>query len=305
MTLRLGRGAIRSGSTNASLFAMAAERSEQLRLVAQRVADAISLEVAVEIVLTGSVSRGVADEVSDIEMLVVTHELLTLEECFRLADLAGLVQLGRWGARSGQTRHVSGLRESVPIELIWWSRDYAHSQVKALLAGEAPSTADALVNGVPLRTVGLLAAWQEQLSDYPPELATARVEEAVLPWGGFAPAGVLTLIRPDNRLVLAEWLVDVATRILTIVFAINHVWQPTTKRLATRVAPLEVKPDRLAQRIDEAMTETDPRRALLLMTELQLDAVLLADDGPNVDRARPWVAQAVEILRSRERCPER
>lgn len=284
---------------------MATERSEQLRVLAQRVADAISPEVAVEIVLTGSVSRGAADEVSDIEMLVVTHESLTLEVCFGLADLAGLVGLGTWGARTGQTRRVSGLREGVPVELIWWSRDYADSQVKALLAGEAPSTADALVNGVALRTSGLLAAWQAQLSDYPPELASARVEEAVLPWGGFAPAGVLTLIRPDSRLVLAEWLVDVATRILTIVFAVNRVWQPTNKRLATRVAPLAVKPDRLVERIDEAMTETDPRRALLLMTELQLDAVLLADNGPNVVRARPWIAQAAEILRSGEQSPER
>jgi len=54
-------------------------RSETLRVLAQRVADAFPLEV-VEIVLTGSVSRGVADDVSDIEMLAVTEELLSLEQ---------------------------------------------------------------------------------------------------------------------------------------------------------------------------------------------------------------------------------
>jgi len=114
--------------------------------------------------------------------------------------------------------------------------------------------------------------------------------------GRVSPAAVLTLIGPDDRLV-AEWLVGLATRVLTIVFAVNRVWQPTAKRLAARVAPLAVKQDWLAERIDEALTERDPRRALLIMTELQLDAVLLADDGPNVDRARPWIAQAAEILR--------
>jgi hypothetical protein len=275
----------------------ATARSEKLRALAQRVADALPVEVVEEVVLTGSVSRGAADELSDVEMLVVTREPLELDECFRLAQGAGLGRLDTWGAREGPARRVSGHRDGVALELVWWPRDHAHAQLDALQSGEAPSTADALVHGVALRTTGLLAAWQEGLSAYPPELAAARIEAAALPWGGFSPAGVLTLTRPDDRLALAEWLVDGATRVLAIVFALNRVWQPTTKRLAARVAPLAVKPDRLAERIDDALTERDARRALLVMTELQLDAVLLAPGGPNVDRARPWLAQAAELLR--------
>jgi predicted nucleotidyltransferase len=53
-------------------------RTEELRALAQRVADALPPEV-IEVVLTGSVSRGMADEVSDVEMLVVTAEPLSLE----------------------------------------------------------------------------------------------------------------------------------------------------------------------------------------------------------------------------------
>ena len=37
-------------------------------------------------------------------------------------------------------------------------------------------------------------------------------------------------------------------------------------------------------------------RAVLLMTELQADTVALAPDGPNVVRARAWLAEAREIL---------
>ena len=278
---------------------MATARSERLRTLAQRVADALPDGVVEEVVLTGSVSRGAADEVSDIEMLVVTREPLELEQCFELARRAGLGGLDSWGARDGLARRVSGHREGVPLELIWWPCDHAEAQIDALLTGEAPSTADALVHGVPLRTTGLLAAWQERLSEYPPELAAARIEEAALPWGGFAPAGLLTLLRPGDRLALTQWLVDAATRVVTIVFALNRVWQPTTKRLVARVAPLAVKPDRLAERIDEALTDSDPRRALLVMTELQLDAVLLAPGGANVERARTWLAEAAEVLRRR------
>ena len=276
---------------------MPTARSDELRTLAQRVADALPAEIAEEVVLTGSVSRGVADEVSDIEMLVVTREPLELEQCYRLAGEAGLDGLASWGAQDGPARRVSGYREDVPLELIWWPRDHARAQIDALLTGEAPSTADALVYGVPLRTTGLLAAWQERLVEYPPELAAAQIEEAALRWGGFAPAGLLTLIRPGDRLQLTEWLVDAATRVLTIVFASNLAWQPTTKRLAARVAPLAVKPDRLAERIDESLAESDPRLALLVMTELQLETVSLAPSGPYVDRARVWLAEGAEILR--------
>ena len=276
---------------------VATARSQELRTLAQRVADALPVQVAEEVVLTGSVSRGVADEVSDIEMLVVTREPLELEDCFALARAAGLEGLDTWGPSGGRARRVSGHRDGVPIELVWWPREYAEGQIDALLAGEMSSTADALAHGLPLRTSGLLAGWQERLRLYPPELAAAQIEEAALRWGGFAPAGVLTLTRPGDRVALTEWLLDAASRVLTIVFALNRVWQPTTKRLAERVAPLPVKPDRLAERIEEALTEPDPRRALRAMTDLQLDTVRLAPGGPYVNRARVWLGAAAEVLR--------
>src|SRR3712207_6043298 len=168
---------------------MATARTDELRALAQRVADALPAEVADGVVLTGSVSRGVADEVSDIEMLVVTREPLELERCFELAGAAGLAGLDTWGPPETLTRRVSGHREGVPLELIWWPRDYAHEQVDALRAGAAPSTADALAHGVPLRTTGLLAAWQERLAEAPPALAAAPVGEHALPAGGLSPAG--------------------------------------------------------------------------------------------------------------------
>ena len=270
-------------------------RSEELRAVAQAVADALPSS-AVEVVLTGSVSRGVADELSDIEMLVVTTGEPRLEECFSLAAGCGLSGLGTWGVQGVATKRVSGDFDGVPIELIWWSRAHAKEAVDAIFAGDRSATADALAHGIALRTGGLLAQWQERLRDYPDELAAVRIEEAALTWGGFAAAGLLTLIRPGERLALVERMVDDAARVVQIVFALNRVWQPTPKRLAARVADLAVKPGRLPERLEEALTEPDPRRALLTMTELQLDTVALAPDGPNIQRARRWLAEGRAIL---------
>jgi predicted nucleotidyltransferase len=275
-------------------------RTVELRAIAQAIADALPATVE-EVVLTGSVSRGVADDVSDIEMLIVTGQQLELDECYRIAATCGLTDLGSWGPQGVPTKRVSGYRDGAPIELIWWSSAHAASSVDSIFAGELPTSADALANGVPLRTSGLLAEWQQRLRHYPDELAAARIEDAALTWGGFAAAGLLTIIRPGERLALVERMVDDASRVLRIVYALNRVWQPTHKRLATRAAPLAVKPERLAERIEEALTEPDPRRALLVMTELQAETVALAPDGPNVNRARRWLAAAAEVLSSRER----
>jgi predicted nucleotidyltransferase len=268
---------------------MSTSQSDSLRALAQRTADTFPPEV-VEVVLTGSVSRGMADDVSDIEMLCVTEEEISLEQAFELARLAGLEEQDSWGDPATPTRRVFGYLEGQPVETIWWSRELAE---EAFAAG---GSAEALESGVSLRTSGLLARWQGRLADYPEDLAVERIEKAAERWGGFAPAGLLTIVRPDCSLARMEWMVESAQRVLAIVFALNRVHQPTTKRLAARVEPLSVKPERLAERLDEALAEADPRTALRLLTELQLETVQLAPSGPNVDRARIWLAEALELL---------
>lgn len=269
---------------------MTTARSEELRALAQRVADALPAE-AIEVVLTGSVSRGVADDVSDLELLVVTENQLSLEEAFELVRRAGLEERDSWGDPATPTRRVFGYLDGQPIEAIWWSRELAEQMYAS------GGSAEALANGVALRTAGLLARWQERLADYPDELAAERIEQAAERWGGFAPAGLLTITRPDCALARMEWLVESAQRVLAIVFALNRVHPPTAKRLAARVEPLALRPERLAERIEEALGEPDPRRALRGMAELQLDTVRLAPGGPNVDRARTWLAAGIEALR--------
>ncbi|HJQ51695.1 MAG TPA: nucleotidyltransferase domain-containing protein [Gaiellaceae bacterium] len=265
-------------------------RSEELLALAQRIAGSFPPDV-LEVVVTGSVSRGLADELSDIEMLVVTEGSLSLDEVFELAREAGLEDRDTWGDPSTATRRVHGYLDGQSVETIWWSREFAEEHF------DAPGSDQALLHGVALRTCGLLERWQERLAVYPDELAAERIEKAAERWGGFSPGGLLTIARPDTELARAEWLVESAQRVLAIVFALNRERQPTSKRLATNTAALAVKPERLAERIEEALAETDPHHSLLTMTGLQLDTVNLAPDGRNVVRARRWLADAMELLR--------
>jgi hypothetical protein len=108
--------------------AVADARTAELRALAGTVADALP-PIVEEVVLTGSVSRGAADELSDIEMLVVTAAPVGLAACFEHARAAGLVELGSWGVQGTPACRVSGYRNGVPIELIWWPRDFAEASV--------------------------------------------------------------------------------------------------------------------------------------------------------------------------------
>jgi hypothetical protein len=255
-----------------------------LRALAQRVADELPGSV-VEVVLTGSVSRGMADATSDVEMLVVCEEQVSLEEAFALS---GLPDPQTWGPQTTPSRRVFGYRDGIPIEQIWWSRAYAEEQVAAY------GSAEAIANGVPLRTSGLLDRWQAFLRAYPDELAAQRIEDAAETWGGYAPEALLTVTRPGERVARVQRMVGDAERIVRIVFALNRAWEPTLKRLARRVEPLAVKPERLAERLDAAFADDD----LLALTELARETVELAPDGPNVVRARAWLAAAAETLRA-------
>jgi len=86
-----------------------------------------------------------------------------------------------------------------------------------MLAGAQSATAEALVNGVSLRSVGRLQEWQARLADYAEALALAQIEGAAVAWGGFHPTGFLTLARPQERLALVEDLYGDAVRVLSIV----------------------------------------------------------------------------------------
>src|SRR3954452_25436981 len=113
---------------------MATERSVRLRAVAEAIVAGLPPRVE-EVVLTGSVSRGVADELSDIEMLLVTAEGLELSDCYLLAAGAGLIDLGPWSEQRVPTRTLSACYEGSPIELIWWSRPPAERPAEAIFAG--------------------------------------------------------------------------------------------------------------------------------------------------------------------------
>lgn len=270
-----------------------------MRALAQRVVDSLP-PLAEDVVLTGSTSCGVADELSDVELLVAAAEVPARDDAARYAQAAGLRRIDTWAPPGRPILRTAGELGEVQVELIWWARTFVDERIARVLAAEIVDhqqvrTVEAIVNGVALRGT-LHAEWLARLAEYPAALADAIVADAANPWNE-PPRPQLTLLRPGDRLMLEERLVEDAQNILRIVFALNREWEPGWKRLVLRVEPLAVKPDRLAERIDAALSEPDRRAALRAMRGLAAETLALAPDLPAVVDARARLDELLEALR--------
>lgn len=259
---------------------MPTARSGQLRALAERVAAALPPSVT-DIVLTGSTSRGVADELSDVELLVVSEEL---------PGELPLADLDTWSPPESPIRWHGGFVDGEFVELIWWPPAFADERVAKIAAGEIVDharlrTAEALVHGICLRGEAH-ARWLAQLRTYPDGLADRIVADAAATWAEPVRSD-RALLRPGDALMQAWRYVDGTEQILRIVFALNREWEPGWKRIADRVTGLAVKPGRLAERIDAIGRSLD----LDALRRLAAETLALAPDLPVVERARRMVAE--------------
>jgi hypothetical protein len=248
------------------------ERSEALRELAGRVTELLPEHVE-DVVLTGSTARDMADDLSDVELLVISG---------RLPDGLPLSGLQSWSPGIEGAMWYGGSFEGEQVELIWWTPAYVEERVRALAAGEIvdyarQKTAEAIVNGIPLRGTRH-ADWIARLARYPEGLAARVVDDVADEWTEPVSSQRCTL-RAGDALVLAQRIVEDAEGILRIVFALNDEWVPGWKRLAARVEPLALQPERLAERIDAAVRALD----LQAMRALAAETLALA---PQTDKTR-------------------
>lgn len=277
---------------------MVTDRSVELRALCRRVVDA--LPFAEEALLTGSASRGEADELSDAEMLLVADVLPPVAEVAGLLRAEGMRIAEAGEQADGQALWLRAEAGRDCFELMGWTRARTEERVAGVLAGAMIDhgrirAAEAFLHGLPLRTGGAIAAWQERLSVYPDGLAEKIVADATGEWSE-PSLSVRAHLRPGGRVPLALVLVEDAENVLRIVFALNRVWEPGWKRLPRIVAPLERKPAALAERLETALSEPDATRALRGMRELVRDTLALAPDLPGVVRARQETASLLEDL---------
>jgi hypothetical protein len=255
-----------------------------------------------ERILTGSTSRGIADEYSDIEMM------------FYVDAIPSYAQREQWlqtvGARDIVLDHEKPGEQEVwatfYVHDIWveagWRVIAAHEQDLAnLVAGNVTAHIPLMlawitIYAVPLQSAGALARWQLQLTHYPETLPQKIIDSVNEYWTqpqGFAIRwALLKRCEPmalTNRLLADIWM------LLRILFAINHQWEPDWKWLRPEAQRLTIKPDHLVERINELFTKELCEQTVVDYLLLIRDTLLLVPSFYSVTIA---LANVRESLRA-------
>ncbi len=273
-----------------SLPADATEGSRKRFELARRLVERCPKELGREIAVTGSVSRGLADEDSDIELNFWVERSPPAEAREGWLREVGATDIvldenpGPDGTIWTKCRYLS-----IRVEPGWQTIASQQTLLRDILAGDVLDHvlligADMVAQAVPLRTNGMLARWQEQLADYPDVLQRRLIESTANAWGP-PPPFRWALARRGERFVLAQRLVWDLQVMLRILFALNRQWQPEWKWLRSTTRALNAKPPRLLERIDDVLSMSDLEHSLETCIELFLDILRLVPPQVEVSRA--------------------
>lgn len=257
--------------------------------LARELAEACPPELGREIALTGSVSRGVADDASDIELNFWTDEIPAGDQREAwLREMGGDPLVVDATAGADGTRWAICFVRDIQIEAGWQSIGQQRELVRQLAAGDIIDhrrliVADTLRTGLPLRTEGLLPEWQAALAQYPATLGERLIEESVERWSW--PPFHWALAERGDWLVVSGRLVSDVEAVLRILCALNERWEPDWKWLRHWTQDFQVTPDRLAERIDAIFSSSDPLRAVEQCLELILDTLRLLPPRPDATHA--------------------
>ena len=291
--------------------------SEILTSLARAVALAHQpLPGAVAAMVTGSVAKGLADGVSDIDMAVYYEG--PLPDAAALGEICD--RLGGLARRPlGGPRQEDGFIEAfdlagVEVQLIHSTVAGWEATMDELLIRHAVSTplAKALEGiGVCRAFYGeaLIESWRARASRFPPELGRAMVVEHLkfFPAWGVVPQ----FVTRDATLWYHQVLVESCQNLLGVLSGLNRVYYTPFqfKRMGRFLSQLRLQPADLGGRI-EALFTSPPAEALLSLESLVAETLDLVEAGlPDVDTSVPrrrigwrkpgWRVEEVSLLLSR------
>jgi hypothetical protein len=219
--------------------------------IAARVAEGYRANPHVAVVLVaGSVARGLADDLSDIELDVYWSRPPDVAEREAAIEGSGWERVY---AEVDEREWSDGLSASgVKVDVSGFTTETIDGYVDAALSGdtdpEVQVRVTAVRDGRPLHGQDLVDGWRRRVEVYPDALAVAMVEQGL---DLRSRERLEMLARRDDLVLLHRDLVDGVQGVLDALFGLNRVWcpHPHHKWLDWEATLLPTKPDRLVERI--------------------------------------------------------
>ncbi len=291
---------------NEALPPGASEASIQRYQLARALALRCPAGLGQEIALTGSASRGVSDQVSDIEINFWAEQMPTVEQQLTWLHAIGATDLFPNVATEADGSIMTTFTyQSIIVEAEWQTLAQQEQVLQTLLAAQSDSqwlilNGEMITSAVPLRTDGVLAHWKQMVADYPDAMIARVVASASegwifrhwvdLRWAYIERHEFLALQRTiDNDLANA----------LRILWTINRQWGPQLKWVRHSAPALKVKPERLVERIEEILT-VPPDEAVIRELNLVLEVLTLVPPSIDVSKAVNNVNASLEANYNKE-----
>ncbi|MEO8458580.1 MAG: DUF4037 domain-containing protein [Chloroflexota bacterium] len=281
----------------------ASDRSRELWPLALELAEACPLELGIEIALAGSVSRGWADEHSDIELNFWVEEI----EPWPGERVRWLQGLGVERIIVDDEAHHTGswwmefVYKGTWVEIGWHSIGYFDRLLQRIVAGEVEdmfemTAAEMMAHSIALRDGPNLGRWREMVRVYPETLRRAMIALGTKDWGEphYWELGALRVLRPDATIAVLRGE-SCIRNLLRVLFAVNRQWQPDMRKWTRQWAgTLEKKPERLAERVLSIFERPIARSSHAELLDLVAETLALVPDEYGVAETRRVVENARE-----------
>ena len=284
------------------LPAHATEASHIRYAIAQTLAAKAPSSFGQETVLTGSTSRGIADEYSDIEMMFYVDTLPSYDEKEQWLQTVGARDI----VLDHEVPEVQEVWATFYVDDIWveagWRVMAAHERdIENIVAGKVTAHVSLMLawvvaNALPLHSAGALTRWQEQLTHYPETLPQKIIDGANEYWTqpqNFAIRWAL-LKRGEHAALINRLLAETGI-LLRILFAINHQWEPDWKWLRSETERLVIKPEYLMERINTIFAKQQDEQTVANCLLLIRDTLRLVPSSYDVARGLSTVQESLRL----------
>jgi len=265
--------------------------SHKLARIAQKIADNAPENVS-EIILDGSVARGLSDKFSDIELQFFSDDVPSMNEI--LAWMASMNFYGEPLIRADDSgfRFVNDTYDDVRVELAWTSFTYEATQLDGIIdqigGSQFINAPYKWSDAIALRGGTHIIQWKALFNHYPDSVRNRYIQPVLDSWRIALKDPIDSLGRWKDAhrnawfyLLKTHWM-DVLP-LLRIIFAYNRMWFPVAKWWHTEVSKLRYKPKNLVERVNNSLSNPDPIIRIDELSRLQIEVVQLIEDDYVVD----------------------
>lgn len=261
--------------------------------LAEEIASKCLMEYGKEIIITGSVSRDLADEDSDIEIEFLVDNLMSECDMVNWIKEIGGTEIHPYGAPIGDgSVWIIFKYKEYWIEVGWQKIDTMRDNIKVILTGEVYThdkltLASTFKNAIFIRKNGILDSLQEELYSYPDDLQQKIIMNTISPWTIDLGLNVRrVLAKREDKIPLLERMIADIHRVLRILYALNKQWEPDWKWTKHIVKDLDIKPENLIDRINSIICIKDCEESLKACFKLIYDTLSLIPEDVEYNTVR-------------------